>query len=549
MNTLLTVGPLSAKSNNLANINTEAVVPFRKPYENGIINQRLPNEILIQVFGALPPEALAKARKVCEHWRHLIDSEVPKRCFQRFEQIPLLRSFMSMNQDTVMELIGNEDAMVLDDENTPQQLLVLMKSKVHNAWSLFTRSAGEVELAIPSKHPYFISLARLVRLQDKLIQRIKDRAIIAFCSELPQYIQDTLPALNSDQPLHFMAELLRLQLSESDEVRDCQVLDFSGCGLTHLPEEIQYFQSLISLNLYQNKLVHVCPEIGSLSQLRELCLKSNEIESLPDIFAGFIHLERLWIDDNRLNELPLSIASLAHLEELDASNNQLGELPEDIGALGNLNRLILSSNQLRELPASFIQLRSLEFCSLTDNRLEALPQGFGQNFPGLEELYLGRNELAMLPDSFGFCQNLSSLELDENRLIALPHTFRNLHSLMEVNLANNLLTDLPAGFSELSELEDLKLDHNQFELFPNALFGLNSLVILNINDNQIRALPDRFAEIPELRTIDVSNNALRTLPESLSRMRISSEGNMIRNERLGPAMRENFVRAHRYRPY
>ena len=67
--------------------------------------------------------------------------------------------------------------------------------------------------------------------------------------------------------------------------------------------------------------------------------------------AQLTNLKRLDLDDNQLTSLPPEIGQLTSLRVLSLSNNQLTSVPAEIGQLTNLQVLRLYSNQLTSLPA------------------------------------------------------------------------------------------------------------------------------------------------------------------------------------------------------
>jgi Leucine-rich repeat (LRR) protein len=66
----------------------------------------------------------------------------------------------------------------------------------------------------------------------------------------------------------------------------------------------------------------------------------------------------LELDDNLLTVLPPEIGQLTNLRRLELGGNQLTALPPEIGQLTNLWRLELGGNQLSALPREIANLLS-----------------------------------------------------------------------------------------------------------------------------------------------------------------------------------------------
>ena len=58
------------------------------------------------------------------------------------------------------------------------------------------------------------------------------------------------------------------------------------------------------------------------------------------------------LSDNQLSGVPPELGSLSNLERLDLSDNQLSGVPPELGSLSNLTHLYLHDNQLSgEIPS------------------------------------------------------------------------------------------------------------------------------------------------------------------------------------------------------
>ncbi len=100
--------------------------------------------------------------------------------------------------------------------------------------------------------------------------------------------------------------------------------------------------------------------------------------------------KQLDLSNNQLSTLPPEISQLSNLTWLDLSNNQLSSLPPEFGQLSNLTWLDFSNNQLSSLPPEFGQLSKLRELSLSNNRLSSLPPEISQ-LSKLTWLFLNNN--------------------------------------------------------------------------------------------------------------------------------------------------------------
>nr|XP_024648707.1 leucine-rich repeat-containing protein 40-like [Macaca nemestrina] len=141
------------------------------------------------------------------------------------------------------------------------------------------------------------------------------------------------------------------------------VLDVNITGLKHLncnsnlletiPPELAGMESLELLYLWRNKL-RFLPEFPSCSLLKELHVGENQIEMLEA--EHLKHLNSILVldlRDNKLKSVPDEIALLQSLERLDLSNNDISSLPYSLGNL-HLKFLALEGNPLRTIRREII---------------------------------------------------------------------------------------------------------------------------------------------------------------------------------------------------
>ncbi|TYZ68351.1 hypothetical protein PybrP1_012569 [[Pythium] brassicae (nom. inval.)] len=132
--------------------------------------------------------------------------------------------------------------------------------------------------------------------------------------------------------------------------------------------------TLEELVLHSNALAHFPLEVARCCvELRTLDVSDNQLRSLPPEIGRLENLETLLLGRNALEELPDELALLAQLRELRCDHNRLRALPLGLGRLAQLAHVDVSFNRLETLPTSMAALPALESIYANDNRLTARP--------------------------------------------------------------------------------------------------------------------------------------------------------------------------------
>nr|WP_321409581.1 COR domain-containing protein [uncultured Carboxylicivirga sp.] len=164
-------------------------------------------------------------------------------------------------------------------------------------------------------------------------------------------------------------------------------------------EEISghYFCNLMNLekiDLSYNSIRVINPAEINFSKCTDLYLNGNKLEKFPAVISHVNSLIRLNLSENKINFLKDdAFVNLVHLEELDLSFNELTFLPTSIGQLKKLKKLNLSGNKIASLPKEFENLVSLESLDLDGNPIERPPlEIISQGASGMINYYLSLGE-------------------------------------------------------------------------------------------------------------------------------------------------------------
>ncbi|XP_048364444.1 leucine-rich repeat-containing protein 69 isoform X1 [Sphaerodactylus townsendi] len=171
-----------------------------------------------------------------------------------------------------------------------------------------------------------------------------------------------------------------------------KVLNLGNNIFEEIPEQLMCLKSLQKLHLFGNKITRMSPLIcGGLQNLVLLNLNNNLLSHLPPEIHRLENLECLSLNNNQLRSIPRELCSLQKLCELHLSHNSLTALPEEIGHLTELKILSLSRNQIEELPEGICKMVSLRVLDLAGNNIQIFP--IAMQDLELVELYCEGNPL------------------------------------------------------------------------------------------------------------------------------------------------------------
>ena len=305
-----------------------------------------------------------------------------------------------------------------------------------------------------------------------------------------------------------------LKLIEEAARTEQTELDLSDNQLTELPPEITKLTNLTTLNLSKNQLAQLPLDITKLTNLTTLNLSGNQLTQLQLEITKLTNLTTLILGNNQLTQLPFEITKLTNLTTLKLFSNQLTQLPPEITKLTNITTLDLGGNQLTQLSPEIINLKNLTTLLLDVNQLTQLPLET-TNLTKLTTFNLSYNELTELPLEITKLTNLTMLSLGGNQLTQLPPEIAKLTKLTILDLKGNQLTELPVEIAKFKNLTELNLGENQLTKLPHEIINLKNLIKLYLWENSLTDVSPGITKLTKLKILSLDGNQLTELPPDI----------------------------------
>ncbi|KAH3766172.1 STE20 family protein kinase [Pelomyxa schiedti] len=123
------------------------------------------------------------------------------------------------------------------------------------------------------------------------------------------------------------------------------------------------------LNLSNNSLTLLPSELGQLTSLIRLDLSNNSIEAIPpDMLSKLTSLQELSLCNNMLAIIPPEMPLMPNLSILDISDNYIKEVSATlISGLKSVTRLLLRNNMIKIVPSELWTLPNLKFVDFSGN--------------------------------------------------------------------------------------------------------------------------------------------------------------------------------------
>ena len=173
------------------------------------------------------------------------------------------------------------------------------------------------------------------------------------CLQLPEHLLSNL----KNVALLTLSHLTEIPMKEIGQMKLVE-LGLNHCSLKEFPREILQLTSLEALELTDNPLESVSPEISRLTKLVNLSLDRTLIKTLPKEMAQMPRLERLTLQKTPIEMIPDEVWHMTNLVISEIGYHSLLALPESA---------FKSEDSFERVTACYVPLHLIDACIKGDD--------------------------------------------------------------------------------------------------------------------------------------------------------------------------------------
>jgi Leucine-rich repeat (LRR) protein len=334
-------------------------------------------------------------------------------------------------------------------------------------------------------------------------------------------------------------------LSSILQHKDSGICALNGMNLVEMPVELCRCDFITHLDLRDNGINQIPPEIALLTRLKELRLEGCPIDA-----AWTAVLNRGLLFLQQFCARALVDADQPGGGYIDLSNTQINSVPSSVFDQQNIVSFVANSNPIVSLPSSLQCCTALTQISLVHCKLAEISEAFVE-LQSLVYLDLSHNQLTQLPDHMKNMTNLQNLNVSCNPITSID-AVKFLCALVHLNIQGTCLADVPLAIAKLPHIESVLADWSSFPSLPlhhtaswNTILAFvkllgasfvssnvsihhqgllcvpccvlswKSVVTIDFSFNDLNSVDDAIFELPLLQELNVSNNSISVLPHAL----------------------------------
>lgn len=321
----------------------------------------------------------------------------------------------------------------------------------------------------------------------------------------------TIPSLISCVSLKELYLGNNLLKSIPQSIPSCvAILELRDNQVSNIDETILSVKCLQRLDISNNNIMNVIPEIANMPDLKVIILEGNPLRSIR---RGLINQGSQailkYLRSRIVSDVPDNDAQIGSSSLPQSSSNS------DIIRTHNIktsSKLDLSKS--KDLAVLTSTLSDYSGASLVDlnlslSGLKEVPAECSSFASTLDVLNLSRNKLSDLPNFLQDFKLLTHLDVSGNCMTNLPD-LSSLTCLLEINLSSNQFNEIPSCVFNISSLENILADSNKIEVVNvEGLKKLKKLSILSLQYNSISNVPPELGLLDHIKSLQIDGNLFR----------------------------------------
>lgn len=299
----------------------------------------------------------------------------------------------------------------------------------------------------------------------------------------------------------------QLKLVPPSLPRSLSILELRENKIGVLNEEVLNIEMLERLDLANNDLSQIAPQISIMPNLKVITLEGNPIKSIRRDVINRGSAAILKFLQTRIPEDAPTLQTQQSALPQSQSNHELTKNHE----IASSKKLNIKDSDADKIDNELAELKDVGLVDvmITKCKLVDVPVGLSAYQDSLTKLSLSHNRissLTVIPELV----SLTHLDLSCNMLTELPEDFHKLQSLMEINIVANRFPQIPGCLYQITSLEHILADENQItSIDVESLKSLSSLSILSLKNNNINNVPPELGNLEHLKTLSIEGNLFR----------------------------------------
>jgi len=309
----------------------------------------------------------------------------------------------------------------------------------------------------------------------------------------------------------------------------CKWADKYDLNHEDFPRDKTLLENMIQLEICDEEINEIPPQIEHLSKLLVLMTCHNNIKELPKELFNLKSLSMVSFPNNKISKIPNEI-EYVNIFYLDISNNPIAELPLVIYKKKRLSALYFHNTNIDTIPEDICQLKNLTTLTFDDKHLSSISK-YLYSFPNIDSINLAHSNCertSKLIQNLGLKEDTQEwINKEDKKTNGVIKIFQETNFTPE----DDMESMVEYGLSVVNEEPEkaLRMYHEAMKLYeenneeyslPDKIIDLSIAIILNTAKSDIQYAINLLdiLEIEEFRIETIDKLIAKTDDETFKRV-------------------------------